>query len=321
MQEQAELDLERVRVENQRELALLEEVQKKKVLAEKALVKAAEAKLRVEVLPDNQDAVKSKYRFPSMRKVRAGLAIDLNKDRILWGKKMNARIPIASLTKCLTVLTVLEIIKNNPGLSLTTKVELSSQAKKTESSSFLERYPEKSITVEELLISAMVKSANDSCSLLAEFFGGGDVKVFINKMNEKAQELGMSSTRISNAHGLPFDRAKPELDNHSSVRDLLIVVQKIIKDYPIVFSWTSQRSVSFPKNSPKAIRLGSTNPFLTQKGVNGLKTGFTNNAGWCQILTCKYKESYYVLMVLGCPNKTTRNTSIAELLYWVKKSP
>ena len=79
MQEQAELDLERVRVENQRELALLEEVQKKKVLAEKALVKAAEAKLRVEVLPDNQDAVKSKYRFPSMRKVRAGLAIDLNK--------------------------------------------------------------------------------------------------------------------------------------------------------------------------------------------------------------------------------------------------
>ena len=284
-------------------------------------MKAAEAKLSFEELPDDQAAGKSQYRFPSMRNVRAGLAIDLNKKRILWRKKTNASIPIASLTKCLTVLTVLEIIKDNPGLSLATKVDLSSHAKRTASSSFLERYPNKSITVEELLISAMVKSANDSCALLAEFFGGGEVKNFIKKMNEKAQELGMISTRISNAHGLPFDREKPELDNHSSVRDLLIVVQKIIKDYPIVFSWTSQRSVSFPKNSSKAIRLGSTNPFLTQKGVNGLKTGFTNNAGWCQILTCKYQGSYYVLMVLGCPNKTTRNTSIAELLYWVKKSP
>ena len=320
MQGRANQELERARVEAQREAALLAQVKAAKDLQEAKLLEAKKAAFVINSLNDDYPALKTKYKFPSMHNVRAGIVVDVKSGKVFWGKNLNKSVPIASLTKCLTVLTVLETIRENPKLSLKTEIKLSKTAENTASSSFLERYPDESVTVEELLISAMVKSANDSCRLLAEYFGQGDAEKFIAMMNEKAQQLGLKSSRFSNSHGLPFNREKPELDNHSSIRDLLIVTQKIIRDYPIVFSWTSLRSIAFPTGSPKAVSMNSTNPFLAQQGVNGLKTGFTNNAGWCQILSCKYKQAYFIVMVVGCPNKTTRNNSIAELLYWAKKA-
>ena len=102
----------------------------------------------------------------------------------------------------------------------------------------------------------------------------------------------MKETRISNSHGLPFSRENPKLDNHSSMKDLLNLTKIIIKEYPFVLKWTSTRSLSYPEKSSKPVRLNNTNPLLPVKGVNGFKTGFTLNAGWCQILTCRSKESF-----------------------------
>ncbi|MDD7983833.1 serine hydrolase [Lentisphaera marina] len=272
-------------------------------------------------IADKHKNEKSAYRFPSTRNVRAGLVFEMNAGKTLWSTNANKSVPIASLTKCLTVLTVLDHIKENPQYSLLDQVLISKSSMKTSSSSFLRKYPKDTISVEELLVSAMVKSANDSCQLIAEHFGKGDPKVFIAMMNKKAQQLGMTQTKMSNAHGLPFDRSRPDLDNHSSMSDLLHLIRKSINDYPIILKWTSKREVLLPSSSHKAVKLGNTNPLLAVKGVNGYKTGFTLNAGWCQILTTRANGKFYFLVITGCPNKNTRDVTMRALMNWAVRVP
>ena len=305
-EEKLSLAKEEVKVENKPEVQV---EQKKKIVVDRWQV------------PNDVKAVKSTYRFPSVRNVRAGLIVELNNREVYWAQNATKSVPIASLTKCLTVLTVLETIKNNPKYSLSDEVKISKSAMVTSSSVFLRKYPKDTVSVKELLVTAMVKSANDSCELLAEHFGNGDPKRFISLMNEQAKALGLPNTQMSNSHGLPFSRSNPKLDNHSSMEDLLNIVRKLIKDYPMVLEWTSIRSLSYPKGSPKAVKLNNTNPLLAVKGVNGFKTGFTLNAGWCQILTIKRNGKFYFLVVTGCPSKNTRNVVMRELMNWALKVP
>lgn len=272
-------------------------------------------------IEDSHKAEKSAYLFPSTRNVRAGLVFEMTQGKTLWSTNANKSVPVASLTKCLTVLTVLNHIKKNPEYSLLDQVLISKSSMKTSSSSFLRKYPKDTISIEELLISAMVKSANDSCQLIAEHFGKGDPKVFIAMMNKQAQELGMTQTKMSNAHGLPFNREKPELDNHSSMSDLLHLVRRSINDYPIILKWTSKREALLPPDSHKATKIGNTNPLLAVEGVNGYKTGFTLNAGWCQILTTRSNGKFYFLVITGCPNKNTRDVTMRALMNWAVRVP
>ena len=271
-------------------------------------------------LPDNSKNVKSTYKFPSVSRVRVGAAIELNNKKVLWAKDANKSVPIASLTKCLTILTVLDYIEKNPQHSLLDEIPISKSAMKTSSSVFLRKYPKSTVTLKELLITAMVKSSNDSCQLLAEYFGKGNPNIFIQMMNTKAKEIGMNQTRMSNSHGLPFSRENPKLDNHSSMSDLLHLVRIIIKKYPFVLKWTSMRSVSYPEKSSKAVKLNNTNPLLPVKGVNGFKTGFTINAGWCQILTLRSNNNFYFIGLTGCPTKNTRDVTMRALMNWAVRT-
>jgi D-alanyl-D-alanine carboxypeptidase len=272
------------------------------------------------LLPDNQKGVSSAYKFPSVSRVKVGVAYEMNENKVLWTKEANKSVPIASLTKCLTIFTVLDLIKNNPKFSLLDEIKISKSAMQTSSSVFLRKYPKSTVSIKELLITAMVKSSNDSCQLLAEYFGNGDPKKFIDIMNIKAQQLGMKETRISNSHGLPFSRENPKLDNHSSMNDLLNLTKIIIKEYPFVLKWTSTRSLSYPEKSSKPVRLNNTNPLLPVKGVNGFKTGFTLNAGWCQILTCRSKGKFYFIAITGCPSKNSRDVTMRALMNWAVRT-
>ncbi|WDE96259.1 serine hydrolase [Lentisphaera profundi] len=289
--------------------------------AKKTLVEPLIERFKYLSIEDNHKAEKSAYRFPSVSRVRVGLVYEMNKGKTLWSSGANKSVPIASLTKCLTILTVLDHIKANPQHSLLDQVLISKSSMQTSSSSFLRKYPKDTISVEELLISAMVKSANDSCQLLAEYFGHGNSNNFIAMMNLKAKELGMKQTKISNAHGLPFNRERPELDNHSSMSDLLHLIRKSIHDYPMILKWTSSREVLLPKNSRKPVRLGNTNPLLGVKGVNGYKTGFTINAGWCQIVSVRSNGKFYFMAITGCPSKNTRDVTMRALLNWAVRVP
>ncbi|MCH2206951.1 MAG: serine hydrolase [Lentisphaerales bacterium] len=254
---------------------------------------------------------------PSDRSVGAGILLDVKTQKILWGKNVTEEIPIASLTKVLTVITVLDEVRRREDVTMKTKIKISSSARSTRSSSFLRKHPHSEVPIDELLQSAMLKSANDSCQLLAEFFGEGDSKRFVAMMNAKARSLKMKHSMFFNPHGLPGAYYKPERpDNTSTIADLTLLVFEVMENYSGIFNWTSKQSMYLPKGHPRAVYVPNTNPLVPIRGVNGLKTGFTLNAGWCLITTCNRDGHFYISIVTGCKSKAIRNSFSRSLLLW-----
>jgi D-alanyl-D-alanine carboxypeptidase (penicillin-binding protein 5/6) len=258
---------------------------------------------------------------PSDRYVGAGLILEINSKKILWGKDVTKVVSIASLTKTLTVITALDEVRKRDDITMNTKVKISTTARSVRSSSFLRNHPNSEVPIIELLQSAMIKSANDSCQLLAEFLGGGDSRRFIAMMNTKARMLKLKHSMFFNPHGLPGAYSKPEIpDNTSTVADLSLIVFEIIENYSGIFKWTSKTSMNLPPGHKRAVRITNTNPLIQIRGVNGLKTGFTFNAGWCLISTCKRDGRYFVSIITGCKNKDVRNAFSRASLLWAFKA-
>lgn len=254
---------------------------------------------------------------PSDRYAGAGILLDVKTKKILWGKNVTKEIPIASLTKVLTVITVLDEVRRREGVTMKTKIKITSSARSTRSSSFLRKHPHGEVPIDELLQSAMLKSANDSCQLLAEFFGDGDSKRFVAMMNAKARTLNMKHSMFFNPHGLPGAYYKPERpDNSSTIADLTLLIFEVMENYSGMFNWTSKQSMYLPKGHPRAVYVPNTNPLVQIRGVNGLKTGFTFNAGWCLITTCNRDGHFYISIVTGCKSKEARNSFSRALLLW-----
>ena len=107
---------------------------------------------------------------PSDKSVGAGILLDVKTQKILWGKNVTEEIAIASLTKILTAITVLDELRKRDDVTMKSKIKITSSARSTRSSSFLRKHPHSEVSIDELLKSAMLKSANDSCQLLAEFW-------------------------------------------------------------------------------------------------------------------------------------------------------
>ena len=132
--------------------------------------------------------------IPGFRKGKpgtAGIIVDLETRKVLWCKNVRKSVPIASMTKLMTMLVAYEMtLDPASGITLKTPVKVSVAAYKIGGSQvYLD--PKETFTVEELLMAAAVKSANDAAYLLAEFFGNGDVASFVKRMNTKAAELGI----------------------------------------------------------------------------------------------------------------------------------
>ena len=254
---------------------------------------------------------------PSDRNVKAGLMVELNSQKILWGKNVLEPVAIASLTKVLTVLVAMEEVDNNDQVTFETKVPITSTARSVPSSSFLRKHPHKEVPIIELLQSAMIKSANDSCQLLAEYIGGGDPSRFIAIMNAKARQLKMKNSAFYNPHGLPGKYFTPQTpDNTSTMEDLMLLVLEMYEKRKEVFKWTAKKSMKLPPNHSRGVVIGNTNPLVSMNGVIGLKTGYTNNAGWCLITVYKSSSRVFFSIVTGCPTKPIRNSFSRALLLW-----
>lgn len=298
--------------------------------AESLLVLQAEKKIDLTPEPEKELPPEKVFNFqdqnflevkgltpPSDRQVGAGLMVELNTQRILWGKNVLDVVAIASLTKVLTVLTVMDEVDKRDDVTMDTKLTISSVARSTPSSSFLRKHPDREVPIRELLQSAMVKSANDSCQLLAEYFGDGDANRFIAMMNAKARSLKMKDSTFYNAHGLPGKYFTPETpDNTSTMGDLMLLMLEVWEKRKEVFNWTSKKSFILPPNHKRGVRVNNTNPLIAMNGVIGLKTGFTNNAGWCLMTVYKGAGKVYFSIVTGCRTKAVRNSFSRALLLW-----
>ena len=248
----------------------------------------------------------AQYRF------KAGILVDLDNHKILWQQNSKAPVPIASLTKLLTIYTAFEELEKREEVDLNTKITVSLECTNADKVK-MNLKPGEKIPLNDLFIYAMLRSANDAAHLIAEYFGNGENSTFIKKMNRTAYLAGMTEGSFHNANGLPIYGKKPEdtLMNKASCLDMVKLIDRLY-DYPQIIKYTSLREINTPYGN---IRNGNR-LLWSIKGMEGLKTGYTNAAGNCLAFSCKRNGKRLAGVVTGFSKRQNCFDFTAKLLDW-----
>jgi serine-type D-Ala-D-Ala carboxypeptidase (penicillin-binding protein 5/6) len=210
-----------------------------------------------------------------------------------------ARVPIASITKLMTVLVTLDHARWRD------VVRIRADAAAVGESTVHLRAGER-IRVGDLVKAALIQSANDAAVALADYVGHGDRKVFVSMMNARARELGLERTHFVRPDGLDV------AGHYSTARDVTTLAQDAMRNPRI-------RAVVRLRNDTIAggRRLHTWNDLLgVFKGLYGVKTGHTGTAGWCEVAAVRQNGVTLYTTVLGSPTRSQRNTDLASLLRW-----
>ncbi|MBT3813056.1 MAG: D-alanyl-D-alanine carboxypeptidase [Gammaproteobacteria bacterium] len=227
---------------------------------------------------------------------------DFDSGRILAERNADVVLPPASLTKIMTVYIAFRELSNNR-LSLDDMVTISEKAWRTPGSKmFIE--VNKQVKVEDLLKGIIIQSGNDASVAIAEHIAG-DEYTFAELMNQQAQRLGMHSTHFMNATGLPV----PD-QHYTTARDLAILTRAVIKEFPEYYRWDSVKEFSYNN-----ITQQNRNILLWRdESVDGVKTGHTEEAGYCLIASAKREQMRLISVVLGTKSKSARANESQTLL-------
>ncbi len=235
---------------------------------------------------------------------KSAILMEANTGKILFSKNETTEASPASVTKIMTLLLVMEAIKDER-ISLSDNVFISEYAASMGGSQvFLEEGEE--MKVEELIKCTVIASANDAAVALAEHIGGSE-KAFVNMMNTRASELKMTNTNFENVTGLD-DTAK----NHfTSAKDIAIMSQELIKhDLILKYSTLWQDTI---RNGE--FTLTNTNRLVRYyDGCNGLKTGSTDKAGYCISATARRGDMQLIAVIMGAESRDIRNAAARSLL-------
>lgn len=246
-------------------------------------------------------------------KASSGILVDLGTREVLWAKNPQKPYPIASMTKMMTMLVVMDLLDKNKDITMDTEIPVSAGAARIGGSQVYLDVKE-TFPLKELLKAIEIKSANDAAYLVAEFIGKGDVDVFVGMMNKKAEDLKLTSTEFYNPHGLPADSA--EDDNVSSSEDMALLAEQLL-EYPQVVEWASTWSASFGEKRPKPLEMTNHNHLIKNcLGVDGMKTGFIQRSGFCVTATCKRADRRLVAVVTGFMDRKKRDDFVKKLLDW-----
>lgn len=221
---------------------------------------------------------------------------------ILYESNPDERLPIASVTKVMTMLLIMEAVDSGK-ISLDDIVTVSENAMSYGGSTmFLETGEQ--LTVNDMLKGIAVASANDGCVAMAEHLAGSE-SAFVDMMNEKAKELGMENTHFMNTNGLDED------DHYSSARDVAIMSRELMK-HETIFNYTS---IWMDTLRGGKFQLANTNKLIRfYDGANGLKTGSTSKALCCLSAAAKRNDMQLIAVVLGAPTSAERFASAKSLL-------
>lgn len=225
---------------------------------------------------------------PAAFGAKSVIAMDFATGKILYEENADEQIPPASLTKVLTLFLAFEAIQQHR-LSLTDTVLVTSEATQAGGSRMNVR-PGERVIVREIMKGIAVASGNDACVALAQHLSGGpDYQPFINAMNAKARELGMTSTVFKNPNGMPAD------GQVTTARDMLRLSSSYLKRFPQALTFHSMTTyVHNNHNHHNANRL-----LNTYEGVDGLKTGYVRASGYNNVVTAKRGDTRIVAVVLG----------------------
>ncbi len=229
------------------------------------------------------------------------ILMDFNSSKVLAEKAADQPLPPASLTKLMTVYVVFRELSSGH-LTLDEKVTVSKKAWRTPGSRmFIE--VGKQVSVEDLLKGVIIQSGNDASVALAEHVAGNE-STFAALMNQNAERLGMLNTQFKNSTGLP------EEGHYTTVHDLAILAQAIIKEFPEYYKWDAQKEFTYNN-----ITQHNRNKLLWRdKSVDGLKTGHTEEAGYCLVASAKRNDMRLISVVMGTDSENARATESQALL-------
>lgn len=257
------------------------------------------------LLPLAQSYAESEVKIPPPPRLAASSYFlqDFDSGRILAERNADKVLPPASLTKIMTVYIAFHELSNHR-LSLDEMVTISEKAWHTPGSKmFIE--VNKQVKVEDLLKGIIIQSGNDASVAIAEHIAG-DEATFVEMMNQQAQRLGMHSTHFMNATGLP---AAPN-QHYTTARDLAMLTRAVIKEFPEYYRWDSVKEFTFNNITQK-----NRNRLLWRdESVDGVKTGYTKEAGYCLIASAKRENMRLISVVLGAKNKSARANESQTLL-------
>ena len=257
----------------------------------------------------DSDTINHYIQSTSMDKLqsRSALLVDLKTNRVLFSKKADERQSIASLTKVMTMLLIMEAIDSKK-ISMNDKVTASEQAYYTEGSQVWLDVGEV-FTVRELMEALAIHSANDAGVALAEFVSGSE-NAFVQAMNDKATALHLKNTQFMDCSGL-LDMDK---GHFSSANDLAVISKELINKHPKILEFTTIVRKAF-RPGPKLVYLDNTNKLLTKySGTVGLKTGFTTLAGYNLITVTERDDMRLLSIVMGSDTSNRRYAESIKLL-------
>ena len=238
---------------------------------------------------------------------KSAIVVDAGSGEVLLSKAIDKKLPIASMVKLMTVLLTLENIDNGV-LSLDQKITVSKNAAGMGGSQvFLDAGSDYSI--EDLLKSTIVASANDASVALAETIAGNEQE-FVNKMNSRASELGMNNTNYANATGLPA------VDGYSCAEDVAKLLREVLK-HDLYYKYSTIWMEDLVHPSGRITGLTNTNKLIRYyKGCDAGKTGSTSEAGYCIAASANKNDMRIITVVIGAESGAKRFSESASLLDW-----
>lgn len=238
---------------------------------------------------------------PPTLNAKAYILIDVNSGKIIAEKNSDEKLPPASLTKMMTLYVISSALSNEQ-IHLTDPVRISQEAWKIGGSRMFVKEGQQ-VSVEELLKGIIVDSGNDACVAMAEHLGGSEAG-FTDIMNQQAKNLGMTNSHFTDSTGLP------DKDHYTSAKDLAVLGRALIENFPQYYHWYKQKWFTF-----NGIRQPNRNRLLWRNSqVDGVKTGHTNEAGFCLVSSAKHDNMRLLAVVLGSPTETARADDSERLI-------
>ena len=244
-------------------------------------------------------------------KARTVILQDYLSGEILYEKDADRIIFPASMTKIMTSIIAFDLLKKEE-ISLEEKFIVSENAWRLSEAGYSSMFimVGDEISVENLLKGIIISSGNDACIALAEGIAGTEEE-FANLMNEKAIEIGMTNSNFSNSSGINA------ADNVSTVRDILIMSNYLIKNYPEYYKYFKETEFTWNRTGGDPIKQGNRNPLLYKNvGADGIKTGYLSYEKYSLASSIKRKDRRLIAVASGFNTRSERSKQSLKLLTW-----
>lgn len=248
----------------------------------------------------------SAYSFDTAAK--NAILMDYHTGEHLFEKNISESVPPASMSKLMTIYILMSKIKDG-SLKLDDTFSVSENAWRkggaaTGGSTMFLSIGD-NVSIENLIKGIVIQSGNDACIVVAENISGSE-EDFAKLMNETAKNLGMNNSSFANSTGLPHP------DHHMSMEDLAILSRHIINEFPDLYHYFSEKEFTYNN-----IKQGNRNPLLySLDGADGLKTGHTEEAGFCLAATAKKGERRLIQVMSGMNSNKERSEEAERLMNW-----